>query len=1295
VDTTRALVQQLKAFRQRLLNLDTRNQSLFLRRIVKKRAFDLLGPPAGARAQAAAAPAQAAVPGETAAAPREAGAPGRTAPPENAAPVAGEMGGAGAEAEAPARGIAPKLRPRLFEALVKGSGRALLVPDSDLSPAADRARASLKQLYRFANALYEEKGLQETYVGLAWVEGFLDEHTFVRGPLVLQPCALELARTGRAQGWYVTLDEAHPPELNTALAAAITKIRGTAFPPETPGRLEDAFASLRDAGVHDGAALHAALGGLVQALGLSIDTQPFDDALAIEPLGRADLEARERGRPRLVSHAAVGIFPQASSTLYEDFEEMIARAEGGELDQGIVDNLVDAPHGAPALPPETVDLDAVPDERINSVLPSDPSQDAVLVKAKEAECLVVRGPPGTGKSQVIVNLIADSLSRGERVLVCCQKRAALDVVERRLRGAGLADAAFLVHDGERDRPALYKKLHALLVGAAPAPPEPDSPRLAARIDDLVRQLKEVAEPAWADVHGTKPFHLYARARPGFRPAGVLGEVAALDDRALGDACERLRRAQPDALRFDRGALARRRSWAELGPLERQELARLLDELRQVPVPLARPADTWWVTRARTLLPAERALEGRWHRFLRPRWYAARRFVKRNADRFAGIPRGEWDAAVERGDRAFGIVRALGRFFAEEAMWEVRRNPDSLRELMAQVGAHFVAVQEHDRRRAQLPEAERDLLDACLAKLPPDADWADHALQEATLLWIDEAERRFPSLRGNPLARYEQLRKDLAAALAAKRAALAREIAARVRARQTTPSFPPDADVHPNRKAATDWNKLAYEVGKKRRIRPLRALMRDLNWPLRESTPCWLASPEVVSEAFPLERGLFDLVIFDEASQLDTERALPVLYRAKRAVIAGDEQQMPPTHWFEASRDEEEEGEGDVALAEAQRADSLLVAAKRIYGFHYLSWHYRSRYQELIEYSNHAFYDGALQVAANTGRAAAHAAIEWVRVEGTWDRQTNPVEVRRCVDLLHRLLAEDRDRGGSRSLGVISFNAPQMDAIKDEIERRREEDADFAALYGAADALDLDDRPFVKNLENVQGDERDVILLSVGYGPGPDGVFRRHFGVVNHQGGENFLNVAVTRARERVIAVCSFEPSQLAVETSAHIGPVRLKQYLLYARAVGARSPEETRHVLADVNPDLRVQAGGPRFESPFEEEVQRALAARGYEVDTQVGLSGYRIDLAVVDPKEPHRYCLGIECDGATFHSGRSVRERDVSRQLFLESRGWTIHRVWSRDWWLDREAEIRKVVERLPPAKDALKPPLTGGGQP
>jgi very-short-patch-repair endonuclease len=483
-------------------------------------------------------------------------------------------------------------------------------------------------------------------------------------------------------------------------------------------------------------------------------------------------------------------------------------------------------------------------------------------------------------------------------------------------------------------------------------------------------------------------------------------------------------------------------------------------------------------------------------------------------------------------------------------------------------------------------------------------------------------------------------------------------------------------------AQATWKKLAHEVGKKRRVKPLRSLVGEFDLALRRVAPLWMASPEVVAESFPLQRNLFDLVIFDEASQLSVARALPVLYRAKRVVIAGDEQQMPPSSFFESSvedwellRSEEE------PVPESIKIDSLLVLAKRIFGQNYLGWHYRSQRQELIEFSNHAFYEGQLQVAANVAREGADPPIRWVPVKGVWADNRNAVEARKVVDLLHETL-----RGGQaqspESVGIITFNVIQTEAVKDEIERRRQSDAEFAQLMLEAEMRErIDDRPVVKNIENIQGDERDVVIFSVGYAPDPEGVFRRQFGPLNLEGGENRLNVAITRARQRVIVICSFDPDELAVEASKNPGPVRFKQYLQYARAVSLGDKAVFEKVLSEINPSIEVGKNKKTvvFDSPFEESVFNAFTRLGYQLDTQVGLSGYRIDLGIVDPAQPARYCLGIECDGAAFHSGRSVRERDLARQRFLEARGWRIARVWSRNWWLDPEGEVRRIVALIP----------------
>jgi very-short-patch-repair endonuclease len=276
--------------------------------------------------------------------------------------------------------------------------------------------------------------------------------------------------------------------------------------------------------------------------------------------------------------------------------------------------------------------------------------------------------------------------------------------------------------------------------------------------------------------------------------------------------------------------------------------------------------------------------------------------------------------------------------------------------------------------------------------------------------------------------------------------------------------------------------------------------------------------------------------------------------------------------------------------------------------------------------------------------------------------------------------------------VITFNEPQRDLIDDRVEARRTSSEDFDRLYSLANRaeLDLDVRPFVKNIENVQGDERDAIIFSVGYAPDRQGKFRVQFGSLNQEGGENRLNVAITRAKERVIMVASFDPSQLPVEGAKNAGPVRLKEYLLYAKAVAEKRGDEIAQLLRKLDAAVAAPPSAStiaEFDAPLEAQVRAALEALGFKVESQVGFSGYRIDLAVVDPKDDSRYVIGIECDGVTFQSAKSARERDVGRQRFLEDRGWSIERVWSRNWWRDRPGEIARLQRRIQELSKERKP--------
>lgn len=1241
-DQQQRLVAQLDVFKDRLLDINTRNPSLLLRREVQARSFDLSK-------------------------------------------------------------LGAKAVQDIYGRMVRGSAGILLVADTDESTAAVKNRRHLQQLMRAATERAEESGLQELYVGLCWLTGHIEPRTFLRGPLLLVPAKLEQVKAKRGAGWQLHLE---PSELavNEAIAAVVRKLRGVRFIDELTAKVRDTIEGLQAASSNAQDVQSSLFAVVTQelsntALRLSA-AQSTEGALPLQPITVAD--TREKSIPLAITcELIVGLFPQSSTALYADMESLVEKAQAGEVNLGIIDNLLEAaadPAGEAEQAAEH--LDNVSEASVHPVVQIDPSQLSVLKLAQKAECVVVRGPPGTGKSQLIVNLVSDAMARDKRVLVVCQKRAALDVVYRRLNSVGLSGAAALVHDASADRAELYKKLSATLQGSTTpaARPRDTAAALAASADREAQSLRSLVAPLGEMWRGLPLFDLYSRANARFAPLlEIKGVLLDSNVAEIERICAGIEQAKHGRLRFDREPypLALRTNWSGLGHVDAGQLQSAFAELgrrlteRQSLITLPDPDAGVSLGEQLSLYLT---LRSRWYRWLLPRWWRARDAIQKASAWFAGASVDAWKDALDHYLGVVGVLRNVGSHM--RATWlsgnlKALSQPSAL--VQAAAHAHDALrsdlndIRAHDRVLASLPGEALAVLDQCVAKLPHDLDWGQRVKQEVLLRWIDEAEARHPQLRDRIAPAYQSTRERLHTSIEQRRTATAHELATRLRSLATTPTLDPAQKAHANRKAATDWNKLGDELAKKRRIKPLRTLLSEFAWPMKQAIRCWLASPEVVAEVFPLERNYFDLVIFDEASQLTVERALPVLYRGAQVVIAGDEQQMPPSNFFSSVLDEEDEpSDGEEQLGEARFADSLLSQAKRIYGFHYLAWHYRSRHQQLIEFSNHAFYDGMLQVAANIECGAAAPPIQWIPVSGVWSNQTNAIEATSAVDNIAQLL---RERPGE-SVGVITFNQKQQELILDVIDQRRASDPEFDALYSQAEnptSGNVDDKPFVKNIENVQGDERDHIIFSIGYAKGPDGVLRRNFGPLGVTGGENRLNVAVTRARLGVRVICSFEPDALAVENAKNRGPLILKKYLQYAQAVSDADTVRTHGVLTDLNTKHRpTQQGGgaPSFDSPLEEQVYDALIERGLRLYTQWGAGGYHIDLVVVDPTNPDRLCLGIECDGARYHSGRSVRERDISRQAFLESRGWKIHRIWSRDWWQDPQAEVTRILEKLPTAK-------------
>ena len=454
--------------------------------------------------------------------------------------------------------------------------------------------------------------------------------------------------------------------------------------------------------------------------------------------------------------------------------------------------------------------------------------------------------------------------------------------------------------------------------------------------------------------------------------------------------------------------------------------------------------------------------------------------------------------------------------------------------------------------------------------------------------------------------------------------------------------------------------LKHEIQKKRRHKPLRQLATEMGESFGFLAPCMLMSPLSIAQYLPADQQLFDLVIFDEASQIAPWDAVGSIARGEQVVIAGDPKQMPPTNFFQrGTTDSDFDGsvEGDL---ESILDECLAVGIPR----HSLSWHYRSRHESLIAFSNHSYYGGNLITfpAAET-RATA---VDWRRVDGTYAKgktRTNQAEAEAIVAETVERLLDPAFVSAGRSIGIITLNADQQALIEDLLDAARKTHPEIEPHFDDS----LTEPVVVKNLETVQGDERDVILLGIGYGPTEPGAatMSMNFGPLNRDGGERRLNVALTRSKREMIVFTSFDPSMIDLNRTSARAVRDLKHFLEFAER-GPRALAEA--VMGSV--------GG--YDSPFEESVANRLRERGWEVVPQVGVSRFRIDLGIVHPDRPGDFLVGVECDGATYHSAATARDRDKVRAAVLEDLGWKLLRVWSTDWFVAPEQEIEKLDQAL-----------------
>jgi len=983
--------------------------------------------------------------------------------------------------------------------------------------------------------------------------------------------------------------------------------------------------------------------------------------------------------------------------------------------------------------------DRIPPQDEFLVKDADSSQSYAINAAVAGGHVVIKGPPGTGKSQTITNLVATLIARGQKVLFVAEKRAAIDAVLSRLQHAELGTWVMDLHDGLSNRRKVAQGLAATLDRASRTAPT--------NLTALHRELTTNRDRLLAH---NDAMHK-SRAPWGLSVFDVQSRLLALDDAGVTFRLRgsELRGASEAVIARAKHAIS---EYADLGgftaaeaspwtgapihsPDQAQAAFETVNRLREQTVPAVSatltqmihetglPAPTtvaMWqsafalIDRAAASgqvlrpdvfdedLPALIAATatGKWRKTQQVTMgWGQRRKLKKHAATLtvagkasrkdlhvwlteAATLNQEWrcicvDGLAPRlpGDLggAHGAyeqlsteLRALAAHMHSSVQLDALDPKDALPQRLDSLIADRGTLYKLPQRHALEAELSGYGLGALLAECRQRGISADQAAEMLEAVWLhsvlDEValtDAAYGSFQGATLnrsveafQRYDNVHIDTTGAR------VQRACAERLYA---------SLDAHPEQ---------AVLIQKQARLKTRHMAMRDLlaQAPevLLDLKPCWAMSPLVVSQVLPM-RQMFDVVIFDEASQVPPADAVPSIARGKRVVVAGDEHQLPPTTFFAtATADEDAEAEDREHLTLTSGFESILDALAPVVPLRSLEWHYRSQDERLIAFSNAHIYDSSLTTfpGAHTDGVLQHVHVPCVPgAAGSEDSAT--AEVDKVVDLVIAH-AETRPH---ESLGVIAMGIKHADridaAVRAKLANRRDLDDFFTEAR--------DERFFVKNLERVQGDERDAIILSVGYGKSADGRMLYRFGPLNTEGGERRLNVAVSRSKKRMTLVSSF--------TSADLDPAKL-------RARGAELLGAYVAFMESCGADLGSFTPVPAALNPFEQDVRDRLTRAGIPLTAQYGVSGYRIDFAATHPKQPARFVLAIEADGASYHSSTTARDRDRLRQEHLERLGWRFHRIWSTDWFRDPDTEVAKAVTAYETAVRAVDDGHPGGGR-
>lgn len=932
-------------------------------------------------------------------------------------------------------------------------------------------------------------------------------------------------------------------------------------------------------------------------------------------------------------------------------------------------------------------------EQLSLPVPVDSSQMSAIYEAGQGNSFILYGPPGTGKSQTITNLIANALFQGKRVLFVAEKMAALSVVQSRLSKIGLDPFCLEMHSNKATKRHILDQLSkALNITNTVTPDE-----YAHTAESLFEQRKKLIEymEALHEYKGNDGYSLYDCIL-----RYEMEDCEVMDADILTDAFLQ-KFNKEESLKYEHLLSNRLESVISLVGqpsqnhllgmnVEESDLAseaktkeslnqiietinaaisdyEVLHTARQKREDLMRDnsADIFSLD-ANNLYTKWREVKAKW--FL-PRFFAKRSFLSNLRVYNQYIVENEVDSLIS-------------------SLMDYQKIHKQINETQNAISKYFDCSFEEDK----LPS--KDDLDDMIAKLTVwknnlsgMRDWYHWCvyrkeMQEAGLETVVDM------IEKNPIEASAVLpivKKSIFKALAQKKISENAIL-------RTFEGVIFDDTVSLYKKLVTEFQKLSEldlcsklaagvphvteninnsseigilnrNIGNGGRGTSIRDLLDQIPELIKKLCPCMLMSPMSVAQYLSPSKHKFDIVIFDEASQMPTSEAVGAIARGEALIVVGDPKQMPPTSFFNSTNVNEEEADIDDMESILEDCRTLQIPALQ------LNWHYRSQHESLIAFSNNEYYNGSLITFPSVDDKQTK--VQYVPIDGVYDKggkRSNQAEAQAIVDeVVRRLNMEDGDK---HSIGIISFSVVQQSLIEDLLQERLDHDKDLREK-----AEKMYEPIFVKNLENVQGDERDIILFSIGYGPDKDGKVSMNFGPLNNQGGERRLNVAVSRSRQEMMVFSSLRSSQIDLKRSKAKGVEGLKHFLEYAEQQVLIQNENTIKTSND---------------SLIAEQIANALRKKGYNANTCIGKSQFKVDVAIASKENLDVYSLGILLDGETYHNTQTTRDREIVQPSVLGNLGWQMMRIWSLDWFNNPERVISRIIERLnsvPATEDKFLP--------